>query len=404
MGATCKPAKGPSVTYLDYNATTPIDPRVQAVMQPLLSSGWGNPSSSHVYGKVANAALKAARQKVAAAVGCADSNEIVFTSGGTESINHAIRGAAFASKRIRYGGNHIIISSIEHVAVSATCRYLQDHHGFKVTTLPVDGSGRVSPEALKKAITRKTVVVSIMMANNEVGTIQPIAELVKVAKAASKKIIFHTDASQAVGKIDVNVQELGVDLLTIAGHKLYAPKGIGALYIRNELPVTLEPLIHGAGHEMGRRAGTENILLAAGLGEACQIAKQDLEERMRHMKLCRDHLQRKIMDEFKGALVRINGDEKARLPNTLSISFHGLASHEILHDIQDLVACSAGSACHSNEVRSISIRISHVLAAMKVPLDFAKGTLRLSTGINTTIEEADKAAKFVCETNIPLLV
>jgi len=378
--------------YLDYNATTPLDSYVADHMAPLLRTGWGNPSSGHTYGKKANGILAIARAQIATVIG-AQPEEIIVTSGGTESINHAIRGSAFAQRRLGRG-DHLITCAVEHVAVLETCRYLERCHGFKLTTLGVNSEGTVSPEALQKAIKKDTTVISIMTANNEVGTIQPIRKLVEVAKKVNPNVLFHTDASQAVAKIPVDVEGMKVDLLTIAGHKLYAPKGIGALYVREGTP-PLEKLMYGAGHENGRRAGTENVLLAAGLGKACELAHRSLSERMRHMQLCRDTLQENILEHFRDVKmedrVRVNGDAENRLPNTLSISFRGLASHAILENIQKDLACSAGSACHSNEVS-----ISHVLKAMNVPEEYAKGTLRLSTGIHTSHAEIETAADIVC--------
>ncbi|GAB5357594.1 hypothetical protein AAMO2058_000387700 [Amorphochlora amoebiformis] len=409
MGITCgsphdvKPNDmGGRPIYMDHNATTPIDEPVARHMEPLLRSCWGNPSSGHVYGKEASEALAKARLQIATLIGCT-ADEIIITSGGTESINHAIRGAALAPSNskmemkegipIKEKKKHIVISMVEHVAVTKTCAYLTKHHGFDVTLLPVNEEGSVSPSVLAKAVKDNTVVISIMLANNEVGTIQPVQELVKAAKSSNPNVIFHTDASQAVGKITVNVDELGVDLLTIAGHKLYAPKGIGALYIRKDL-LDIVPFMCGAGHESGRRAGTENVLLACGLGKACELARLNMSDRFNRMAKSRDLLEILILSHFAGveSVVRVNGDVKNRLPNTLSISFRDIASHDLLKRIQDRVACSAGSACHSHEVT-----ISKVLKAMNVPKEYAKGTLRLSTGIHTTKAEVVRTARIICD-------
>ena len=395
---------GSGPIYLDYNATTPIDPRVAKAMIPLLTTCWGNPSSGHKYGTEAAAALAAARAQVAQIIACRPA-EIVFTSGGTESINHSIRGAAFAQRRAKRG-SHIIISAVEHIAVKATAAFLAKRHGFHVTILPVENTGAVRPEALAAAVRADTAVVSIMTANNEVGTVNDIAALVAAVKAKNKNTLFHTDASQAVGKVPVDVLKSKVDYLTIAGHKLYAPKGVGALYIRTGTPL-IDPLMHGAGHEGGRRAGTENVLLAVGLGQACALAHAGLAERMRVMRETRDLLEQLILMHFYSShetsgqgtsnpqkptpKLKVNGDRKDRLPNTLSISFRGVQSHAVLAAIQGKVACSAGSACHSHEVT-----ISAVLKAMAVPEAFARGTLRLSTGIHTTKDEVRIAAKIIC--------
>ena len=259
--------------YLDYNATTPIDREVAEAMKPFLDELFGNPSSSHEFGVRTRKAVETARKQVAGLIGCSP-QEIIFTSGGTESNNFAIKGVALAN---RHKGNHIITTSIEHPAVIEVCKYLASN-GFRITYLPVDEFGWVDPDNVKKAITSETILITVMHANNEVGTIQPIEEIGEIARM--QQVIFHTDAAQSVGKINVDVNRMKVDLLSIAGHKLYAPKGIGALYIRKG--VKLEKLIHGADHEMNQRAGTENILEISGLGKACEIAKRDLEKNSIH--------------------------------------------------------------------------------------------------------------------------
>ena len=370
-----------SAIYLDYNATTPHDPEVAEAMQPFLEKTFGNPSSAHGYGLAPKQAVEYARQQVAELLGC-NPREIVFTSGGTESNNHAIKGIAFA---MRDRGNHIITSEVEHPAVMEGCRFLQAF-GFETTYLPVDSQGTVSLSDVEQAIRPHTIMVTIMHANNEVGTIQPIAEIAEITEKHG--IALHTDAAQSIGKIPANVNELGVDLLSIAGHKVYAPKGIGALYIRRSLK--LEKLFHGAGQEMGRRAGTENILGIVGLGKACELCKKNIEPGMNAMKMLRDRLYDGLTEKLDP--IRLNGHPDKRLPNTLNLSFNKMEANRILQDIGAKVAASAGAACHSDMVQ-----ISHVIRAMGVPLDWAKGTLRFSVGRMTTVEEIDKAVEIIAE-------
>jgi cysteine desulfurase len=366
--------------YLDYNGTTPLDIEVLAAMHPFLEEEFGNPSSSHWYGIVPKQAVAKARGQVASILNC-DPSEIVFTSGGTESNNHAISGTAFA---FRETGDHIITSQVEHPAVLEVCRRLE-RYGCDVTYLPVDQFGMVDPQDVQKAITSQTVLITIMHANNEVGTIQPIEEISKIAR--DKGIIVHTDAAQSVGKIATDVQALGVNLLSVAGHKVYAPKGVGALYIRKGFEP--ESFMLGAGQEMGRRAGTENVAWIVGLGKACEIAFRDLDDNIAHMKRMRDLLYKGLKVRLKER-VRLNGDVQKRLPNTLSLSFQGLDATRMLEEIGLEVAASAGAACHSDQVT-----ISHVLEAMNVPLEWAKGTLRFTTGRMTTVEEIVAATDII---------
>ena len=370
----------PKPIYLDYNATTPHDPEVIEAMRPFFEEEFGNPSSSHYYGTQPKQAVIRAREQIVTLLNCAP-EEVIFTSGGTESNNFAIKGCAEAA---RHKGNHIITSQIEHPAVIEVCNFLKTT-GYEITYLPVDEFGRVQLEDLKTAIKKETVLISIMHANNEVGSVQPIEEISKLAK--KHDIIFHTDAAQSVGKIPVDVNRLGVDLLTIAGHKVYAPKGVGALYIRQGLAPA--KLMHGAGQEMAVRAGTENVLEIVGLGMACEIAGRDLEKNMTHMRAMRNRLFEGIKKEYDQ--VRLNGHPQKRLPNTLSISFLGLEANRILDAIGTEVAASAGAACHSD-----TVQISDVLKAMNVPLEWAKGTLRLTTGRMTTAAEIDTAVKVIC--------
>ncbi|WP_019197554.1 cysteine desulfurase family protein [Afipia birgiae] len=357
--------------YLDYNASTPIDPAVAAAMRPFLDEAFGNPASGHWASTPAKAALEQARAQVATLLGCAP-DEIVFASGGSEANNLAIKGTFFA---LQNKGEHIITTAVEHPAVLAPCRFLE-RLGAGVTYLPVDATGRVDPEAVRRAITPRTVLISVMHANNEVGTIQPIEEIGVIAREHG--IRFHIDAAQSVGKVPTRVDALGVDLLTIAGHKLYAPKGVGALYVRRG--TTLEPLIHGAGHEQGRRAGTESALLAVGLGTACALA-QDLAP-MTHVRALRDRFWKALQDRF-GDRVVLNGHVEYRLPNTLNVSFVGVAGAEVLASL-DGVAASTGSACHAGRVE-----LSPVLAAMGIPEKIGMGAVRFSLGRQTTDAEID---------------
>jgi len=367
--------------YLDYNATTPHDPEVIDAMRPFLEKEFGNPSSSHWYGTMPKKAVMEARSRVASLLNC-EAQEIIFTSGGTESNNHAVKGVALAC---RDKGNHIITSQIEHPAILEVCEYLEKT-GYEVTYLPDDEHGMVRVSDVSDAITSKTILITIMHANNEVGTIQPIAEISELAK--NNGILLHTDAAQSLGKISTDVGTLGVDLLSVAGHKLYAPKGVGALYIRSGLKLT--QFMHGAGQESGWRAGTENVLEIVGLGKACEVARRDLEKNMDHMQAMRDRLYDGIKKECHQ--VRLNGHPDRRLPNTLSLSFHDREANRILENIGLEIAASAGAACHSD-----TIEISHVLKAMNVPLDWAKGTLRLTTGRHTTADDIDRAVQVISE-------
>ncbi len=361
--------------YLDYNATTPLDPAVVAAMRPSLEQHFGNPSSGHAYGHAAREAVERARAQVASLLGCAP-DEVIFTSGGSESDNQAIKGIAFAR---REQGNHLVTTQIEHPAVLNTCRYLEARHGFRVTYLPVDSAGLVDPADVEAAITPQTILLTIMHANNEVGTLEPIAEIGKLAKKHG--ITFHTDAAQSVGKVPVQVDALNVDLLTIAGHKLYAPKGIGALYVRRG--TLLEPLIHGAGHEQGRRAGTENVPSIVALGEACALAEKQLGEQTTRWQQLRERLLHGL--EARVGPVKVNGHPEYRLPNTLNICVPGVVGEEVLARAPG-VAASTGSACHAGHTEP-----SAVLLAMGIKPALALGALRLSLGRWTTEEEIAEA-------------
>jgi cysteine desulfurase len=366
--------------YLDNNATTPIDPEVAEAMKPFLTGYFGNPSSLHLYGYEARKAVESARINVASLLNCAP-DEIVFTSGGTESNNFAIKGIAEGLQR---KGRHIITSSIEHPAVLEVCAYLEKT-GFHVTYIPVLTSGIIDFNKLKEAIQDDTILITVMHANNETGTIQPVAEIAHLAR--SKKIVFHTDAAQSVGKIKVDVRQLGVDMLSLAGHKLYGPKGIGALYIRSG--ILPGKLIHGADHERNRRAGTENVMEIAGLGKACEIAERDSEKNFTHMKATRDLLFKRISKEVE-SVVR-NGDPIHCLPNTLNLSFPGTDAGLLLSSLPG-IAASAGAACHSDKKI-----ISHVLQAMDISSDYAMGAVRFSTGKFTTAAEIEHSAEMIIQ-------
>ena len=378
--------------YLDYNATTPIDPQVAEAMLPFVKGGlnglFGNPSSGHSFGLAAREGVDTARKQVAGMLGC-DIDDLIFTSGGTEANNHAISGVAGA---YRERGNHIITSAVEHPAVTEVCRHLEGRD-YRVTYLPVDEYGMVDPQQVEAAITPETLLVTIMHANNEVGTVMPIAEIADIAHRHGA--LLHSDCAQSVGKIPVRVDDLDVDLLSIAGHKLYAPKGIGALYIRPG--VRLEKLMHGANHEQDRRAGTENVIEMAGLGRACELIEQNLSAYAAHMAAMRDRLERGLLDSGSGsnwrcaAGARVNGHPEKRLPNTSSISFRGVEADRVLASLPT-VAASAGAACHSDRVE-----VSHVLAAMNVPEEYAMGTLRLTVGRFTTEDEIDRAVAEIRE-------
>lgn len=361
--------------YFDHSATTPVRPEVAEVMQNYLTDNFGNPTSLHYFGRQVRKALEEAREKVAVAIG-AKPEEIVFTSGGTESDNMAIHGVAMINKN---RGNHIITSAVEHHAVINTVKAL-GKQGFTVTILPVDKYGLVSVEDLANAITDKTILISIMHANNEVGTIQPIKELAAVAK--EKGIPFHTDAVQSMGKIPVNVDELGVDLLTISAHKIYGPKGVGALYIRKGTRWR-QSLFHGGAQERLRRAGTENVPGIIGLGKACELAVQDLEKESAYLIALRDKLIKEVTDKISN--VRVTGHSTHRLPNHASFCFEFIEGESMLLSLDMKgIAASSGSACTSG-----SLEPSHVLLAMGIPHELAHGSIRITLGRDNTEEDID---------------
>jgi cysteine desulfurase len=362
--------------YLDYNATTPIDPEVAKEMIPYIESFYGNPSSSYSIGRSNKEAVEKARIQVAQLINC-QPEEIYFTSCATESNNLAIKGIAWAN---RDQGRHIITSEIEHPAVIEVCKYLSSQ-GIEITYLPVDQYGQIDPKDVENAIRKDTILITIMHANNDVGTIQPIQEIAAITR--KNKIAFHTDASQSVGKFETDVDKLGVDLLTIAGHKLYAPKGIGALYIRKGTPI--EKLMHGAGQEKGIRPGTENVIHIVGLGKACEVALRDFKQNQQNMKSSRDRLLNGLVSKL-GNKVQVNGDLANCLPNTLSVAFENISAHALASFISNDVLISTGSACHSGETT-----ISSVLKAMNIDFRTAAATVRISTGKHTSEEEIDFA-------------
>jgi len=358
--------------YFDYNASTPVHPRVAAAMQAALDS-YGNPSSAHWAGEPARLIVEDARRRIARLLGC-EPNEVIFTSGGSEANNLALKGLAFARG---VANTHIVTTAIEHPAILAPCAFLE-RLGATCTVIPVDGTGRIDPDDLRRAIRPDTSLISVMHANNEVGSIQPIAECARIAREHG--IPLHTDAAQTVGKIATQIATLGVDMLSIAGHKIYAPKGVGALYVRSGL--RLEPLIHGAQHERGRRAGTESAVLCAALGTACALA-MELAPNEEIRKL-RDAFWNGLQERF-GARVLLNGHPVERLPNTLNVSFLGAVGGELLARLPD-IAASTGSACHAG-----SIELSPVLKAMGITPENGVGAVRFSLGLKTTRAQVESA-------------
>jgi cysteine desulfurase len=358
--------------YLDYAATTPTHPEVVKAMLPYFTEEFGNPSSLYSYGQEAKGAIEEARTKVANLVGARD-EEIVFTSGGTEADNFAIKGVAFANES---RGNHIITSSIEHHAVIETCQFL-GRRGFKVTYLPVDEYGLVTPDDVRRAITNKTILVSVMQANNEVGAIQPISEIGRLTREAG--VYFHTDAVQAVGHIPIDVNKLGVDLLSISAHKLYGPKGVGALYIKKG--TKLVPFMHGGGQERGRRASTENVPAIVGFGKAVELARQDMSQEAERLSYLRDRLITGLRERIDH--IRLNGHPVMRLPNNINISVDYVEGESMLLNLDLAGICvSTSSACSSS-----SLEPSHVLMALGLSPEQARGSLRFSLGKWTTENE-----------------
>jgi len=371
-----------SVIYLDYNATTPIAPEVREAMYPFLDHLFGNPSSGNQPGQEAKRAIEQAREQVAHLLGCTVS-EVVFTSGGTEANNQAIKGVVAA---LKHKGRHLITSSVEHPAVMEVCKYLEQQ-GFEVTYLPVDKWGKVDIKDVAAAIRPDRILISIMHANNEVGTLQPLSEISKLAHQHG--ILVHTDASQSLGKVNTDIHLLGVDLLTIAGHKLYAPKGIGALYIKSGTPV--ENLMHGAGQESGRRPGTENVMHIVGLGKACELAASNLQDKQTQLLEVRQQLMAELKKQVTGQLI-IHTPLENSLPNTLSIAFEGITAHDLATAVNAQVIIATGSACHSG-----STKISSVLQAMGIDEATGRSTVRLSVGKDSTPDEVRKAAFYLAQ-------
>jgi cysteine desulfurase len=369
-----------SFIYLDHNATTPLDPSVVDAMLRIMREEFGNPSSSYDLGRRAKELVEKARDEVALLLGC-ESHEVIFTSGGSESNNMVIKGIIDFTKPQAF---HIIVSAVEHPATLNPCIYLMEL-GANVTILPVDSFGLVSPDDVRKSIRPETGLISIMLANNETGTLEPIKEIAAIA--GEYHVPLHTDAAQAVGKIPVNVKGLGVDFLSVAGHKLYGPKGVGALFMREGQALT--PLIHGGGQEGGRRSGTENTILIMGLGAACRVARKRLDEDSTAMTSMRDRLQALLFQNVDGLV--LNGHPDQRLPNTLNFSVPGIEGARILEGLPD-IAASTGAACHDR-----SVKLSHVLAAMGVPPEVGMGALRLTVGRSNTMQQIERAAWMIIQ-------
>ncbi len=366
--------------YLDHNATTPVAPEAVKAMMPYLQEEFGNPSSGYSLGVRAREGVDLARQEVASLLNC-QPDEVIFTSGGTESNNMVLKGLIDLKAPEKH---HIITCTVEHPAILNPALFLMEL-GVNVTILPVDGYGRVDPGKIRNAILPNTTLITVMLANNETGTLQPIKEIAETAREHG--IAVHTDAAQAVGKIETDVNDLGVDFLTLAGHKLHGPKGIGALFIRNGQNIL--PLVHGAGQEYGIRAGTENVILAAGLGAACRIAKNRLQDGIQKMEMLRNHLQKRLFEDLEGLV--LNGHPEERLPNTLNVSVPRIEGSRILRALPSILA-STGAACHDQ-----TVKLSHVLSAMSVPPEIGMGALRFSVGRTNTMEQIEEAAQLIIE-------
>lgn len=366
--------------YLDHNATTPIADEVLEAMRPYLGERYGNPSSNHDLGRAAKQGLEEARGRVAELLDALP-EEVVFTSGGTESNNMVIKGVAYS---LAEKGRHIITTAVEHPAVTNPCCSFI-HQGYDVTFLPVDPTGQVDPGSVKEAIRPTTILISVMHANNETGTIEPIEQIGALARDAG--VLFHTDAAQSAGKIPVDVSGLNVDFLSLAGHKMYAPKGVGALFIRKGLKI--EPFMHGAGQESGRRAGTENVMFAVALGRASVLARERMSEEAGRIRYLRDRLYDVLYAHIPGLV--LNGHPQVRLPNTLNISLPGVQGERLLDAVPEICA-STGAACHDR-----SVHLSHVLAAMQVTEEIGQGAVRLTLGRENTEAEIDTAAKMMID-------
>ena len=373
--------------YLDYNATTPVAPEVARAMQPFLVGEFGNPSCDYALGLTAREAAAQARRQVAALLNAAP-EDVVFTSGATEANNTVLKGVA-----AKFGRGRIITAATEHPSVLAPARFLKSQ-GFEVIMLPVDATGLLDLDEVRRALTPDTILISVMHANNETGALSPLADLAALAREAG--VLFHTDAAQSVGKVQVDVSELPVDFLTVAGHKFYAPKGVGALYVRpGGAGSAFTPLLHGASQEGGRRAGTENVPYMVALGEAARLARERLEADTEHLKKLRDLLHERLRAHFPGLV--LNGPEKERLPNTLNVSFPGISGCDLMAGVPE-VAASLGSACHAGREA-----VSPVLAAMGVPPDLARGAVRFSVGRYTTAAQVEEAAALILNRALDLL-
>ncbi len=368
--------------YLDYNATTPVDPEVADALWPYIQRHYGNPSSSYTIGQSNKEAINLAREQVAAILK-AKPEEIIFTGSATESNNLAIRGAALANQD---KGRHIITSVIEHPAVLEVCSYLATM-GFEITHIPIDKNGIVDPQDIENAVRPDTILISIMHANNEVGSIQPITEISAIARKYG--ITFHSDAAQSVGKIETNTESLGVALMTVAGHKLYAPKGIGALYIKEGIKIN--KLLYGARQEKGLRPGTENVAFIVALGKACEIALRDFDQNVRTMLSAKEHLHNSLKTRLGNSVI-LNGRPEKTLPNTLSVAFPGVDGHRLTNSLSSLLMISTGSACHAN-----TVEVSSVLKAMRLEHSIASGTIRISTGKFTSFTEIDQSVEILCD-------
>jgi len=381
--------------YLDYQATTPVWPEVAAAAEPYLRLHWGNPSSGHAFGRPCAAAVSTARTEIAALINAESADEVLFVGCGSEADNHAIIGTLEMAEAQRDNGGatslpHVVTSNIEHPAIEKCLTALKAAGRLEFTAVPVDSEGRLSAEAVATAVRPETILVTVMHSNNEVGSVQPIAEIVAAVRRVAPHVPVHTDAAQSIGKVAIDVQQLGVSMLTLVGHKFGAPKGVAALYVSRNL--TLPSLLHGGGQEGGRRAGTECVVLLAALGEAARIAREEAAPLQAHMRMTRDRLAARLIDGLPPGTTRVNGpkDDAHRLPNTLSLGIRGVRSSVLLSHLSEKLAASAGAACHSSHAS-----ISSVLVAMAVPPEFGVGTLRLSTGRHTTLHDVDTAAHLI---------
>ncbi|MFQ5882867.1 MAG: cysteine desulfurase family protein [Candidatus Methylomirabilales bacterium] len=370
-----------SQVYLDHNATTPVDPRVREAMRPYLEGAFGNPSAAHALGREAKAALEGARESVAALLGTADKDEVVFVSSGTEADNLALAGAALAYQE---RGRHIITSAVEHSAILETCAALE-RWGFSVTYLPVDGQGMLDPEGLRRVIRPDTIVLSLMHGNNETGVLFPLEKVGAILR--ERGILFHTDAVQSFGKIPLNIRHLKIDLLSLSAHKIYGPKGVGALYVRRG--VRLQPLLRGGGQERGRRAGTENIPGIIGLAEAARLMFLEMPGEQERLGQLRDRLEATVLERIDG--VRVNGRNSPRLVHTSNLSFDGIEAQTLVAALDlEGIAVSAGSACHVG-----SLQPSHVLRAMGLSREQVEGSIRFSLGRLTCDGDIDRVIEIL---------